>query len=172
MVSSPGHCGRRVPQRLAAPVIAPVLHAWLQDISVVRACMHARLTCTTRCDLYMLSCLLRWVTSGIHTGVSFTPPTLECLLAQASTGQKEWRLEMPYLRVSRRMPLGALAQYVAAQVRAPDLARVDLFCRDTLLQPPDSSVRFLPSCAWESNFEMRSSSNSVRPASSRCLLSR
>ena len=70
------------------------------------------------------------------------------LAEKGSTGQKEWRLEMPYLRVPRRMPLGALVQYVAAQLQAPDQARVDLFCRDTLLQPANSSVRSRPSDAF------------------------
>ena len=65
------------------------------------------------------------------------------MLAQdpGAPAEQAWRLEMPYLRVPKRMPLAVLAKYVAMRLQAPDRSHVDLFCRDTLLQPAET-VRF------------------------------
>jgi hypothetical protein len=52
--------------------------------------------------------------------------------------QQQWRLEAPYLRVPRRMPLGVLAKYVALRLHAPERARVNLFCRGALLRPAET----------------------------------
>ena len=49
--------------------------------------------------------------------------------------QQAWRLEMPYLRVPKRMPLAVLAKYLSMRLQAPNRAHIDLFCRNTLLQP-------------------------------------
>ena len=56
---------------------------------------------------------------------------------------QQWQLEAPYLRVPKHMPLSVLAKYVALRLHAPERARVDLFCRDSLLRPAETVRAFL-----------------------------